>query len=74
MSWKMGFDRKALSKEFLVEVLARLLAHEHAAAGFVLTRTACAAQHLEDVGDRIVDVAMLSSLVVLDAHNDDHVG
>ena len=61
------------SKELLVEVLTRLLAHEHAAAPRVFAGPAGAAHHLENVHDGVVDVSMLFALVRLNAHDDRHV-
>ena len=70
---QMRLDRKTLRQELLVEVLPRLLTHEHRAALFVLHWATRAAHHLQDIHDRIVDVSVLLALVELHAHDDDHV-
>ena len=72
----MRLDREALVEELFEEVLADLLAHEHAAAARVVRRAAGAAHHLEDVCERVVDVAVLlacrrarESAKVLETHS-----
>jgi hypothetical protein len=71
---QLRLDREGFAQELLVELLARLLDHEHAAAARVLGRPAGAAHHLEQVGHRVVHVAVVAAIVRLDRHDDDHVG
>jgi hypothetical protein len=73
VSGEMGFDGQSLSKELLVEVFPRLLAHQDAPTTLILCRSAGAAHHLQHVHNRIVDVTMLFAFVVLNTHDDDHV-
>ena len=53
---EVRLDREGLVEELAVEGLLGRVAEEHAAAGFVEKRAACAAHHLEDVRDGVVGV------------------
>ena len=73
MCRQVRFDRKALREELLVEVLSGLLAHQDTATPVVFSGTACTTHHLEHVHDGVVDISVLLALIVLHAHDDDHV-
>ena len=73
MCREMRLDWKALGEELLVEVLACLLTHEYCATLLVLQWSACAAHHLQNIHDWVVDIAVLLALIGLDAHDDDHI-
>ena len=70
---QMRLDGQAFGQELLVEVFPRLLTHEDTATAVVLKWSARAAHHLQNVHHGVVDVAVLLALVVLHAHDDDHV-
>ena len=64
---------QTLGEELLVEVLPGLLAHQDTATPVIFGRSACTTHHLENVHDGVVDISVLLALIVLHAHDDDHV-
>ena len=70
---QMRLDGQTFREELLVEVLARLLAHQHATTPLVFARATSTTHHLQHIHDRVVDVAVFLAFVELDAHDDDHV-
>lgn len=70
---EMRLNRQTFRQELLVELLPRLLAHEYASAPVILKGSAGSAHHLEDFHDRIIDVSVFPSFVILDAHDYHHI-
>ena len=70
---QMRFDWQTFAQELLVEVFALLLAHQNTATAIVMLWSARPTHHLQNVRDRVVDVSMLPALVILNAHDDDHI-
>lgn len=56
---QVRLDRQAFVKELLEKVFANLLTHEHATTSRVMVWTASTAHHLQDVGERVIDISML---------------
>lgn len=73
MCGKVRFDGQTFCKELLVKVLSSLLTHQHASTPVIFGWTTGPTHHLQDVHDRIVDIAMLLSFIELYTHDDDHV-
>mmetsp|Transcript_32797 Transcript_32797/g.86200 ORF Transcript_32797/g.86200 Transcript_32797/m.86200 type:complete len:276 (-) Transcript_32797:1640-2467(-) len=70
---EVRLDWQRLVQKLAVEGLLRGVAEEHAAADVVEERPACAAQHLEQVGQRVVNVPVLGAVVALCVHDDHQV-
>lgn len=73
MSRKVRLDRQPLRQELFVKLLSGLLAHEHTSTTIVLRWSTSTTHHLQYVHDRVVDVTMFLSFVILNTHDDDHV-
>mmetsp|Transcript_3463 Transcript_3463/g.9986 ORF Transcript_3463/g.9986 Transcript_3463/m.9986 type:complete len:305 (+) Transcript_3463:1176-2090(+) len=71
---EVALHREGLKQELLIVFLARGVAHDHSTASVVHQGAPRTAQHLQEVGERVVGPAMASRLVVLRAHDDYQVG
>jgi hypothetical protein len=71
---QVTLDRQRLIKEFLEEIFLGILTHQHALGVVVVDGPVGASNHLQDIRDRVVFVAVNLSVVELRVHDDDEMG
>merc|ERR1712137_536766 len=69
---QMTFDRQRFKEELLVELLTGRVAKEDTLARAINKRAICSSNHLKNIRNRIVHIAVLFSIIILRTHDNHH--
>lgn len=71
---QVTFDWQRLVQELFVEIFLGVLTHQNAFRIVVVEWAICASDHLKNIRDWIILVAVKFSVVILSVHDDNKVG